>query len=870
MALCYLYDEKDISRFSESITSPKAKELVTLSGEKILLPQTFIVLAEVSRFFRENKKSPTGFLEQLGLYMNRLESDCGKGLGDPDNPIVMTLRSAFTYSIKGIGITATTLPKLAERYGKGSVFFLYTNFLREFSTLVLGVSGVDFPDLQSMPAQEDKIALLEKMPLPDFLHLAGEYKGRISENAGIPFPEDPKDQLLMALKSLMSCSEEGLEEDLVIQEMVLATFSGKSVEGTFYTRNPFTGERDVYGIYRGPDRAKMDIKGEPDSPENLENRLPDVYMKIDSYSMTLENLYKDIMVIEFVTSEEGELYVINVTTAPKTARASVFSAVELYKSGLISDLRAIHVVKARDLESLMHPSLDEEGRKELHAFDTTGVAGSPGATTGGVFFSMHDALEFHAMAKDEDTNIVLVVNDLLIDDHGGLGVISGLVTKASGIASHGAVMARSKGIPCIAGFRDLNIDLEGKQMTLDGKIVRQGEQVTLEVTDRGRLFLGRGRLTRLSSGDGLLEKYASIMSEVQEREGVVTKIMVNINNAEDAQRGLDFGADGVGLLRTENLFISEERINLMREFLFLKEGKRKKEILETIALQVEDYAEVFRVMGKRPVVVRLMDMPLNDLMPSSQREVDSLVASFPHIPEERIRSAVKDHKENNPIFGLRGCRLAVLDEGLYFMQARAIISAAYKVAQEGTRPKVHIMAPLVIGPKEFSRIREIVLSAEERAYEHYAGASKDRIRIEIGAMIELPAAVLSADKIAVWADFFSFGTNDLSQATYGISREDMGRFVPGYLEKGIIDMDPFSSLGEEVRELIKIAVHKGRFTRPTVMFGVCGEQAADADTISFALENGIDYLSCSPYRVLPARLRLLKCYLAGKKGAHKG
>lgn len=866
MHFCNLNNTHDVLENQEKLTHIRIRDIVELKKREMPLPNTLILFYSSAQSYDRERKYPRGFHKEFDFYLQNLEKDCGKILGDPRRPLLLNVSTDVGGEVTGLGFSDRTLPALVKKHGKIKTYTHYIQFLHEFSTVVFQAPFIDFYAFIFGEHPGQQTEFLASISVEDFLGHVSRYRENISTITNQESPQDPRELLLLTLNRMMINVCQGIEEDICIQEMILPVQSGKSLEGIFYSRNPYTGRKDFYGVYNRLDHAKYHISNiHHPHAETLENKFPEIFNRLNSYRAVLEDYYKNIMEMTFVTDREGNAYLIKINKAPKTARASVQSNIDFYKAGIINAREAIEKVSPDEIETLCHVTLDPESKEKLHAFKQTGSPGAPGATTGKLFVNIADVREYFKTAEEKNgnTNIILAIYDLTIDNHWVIDMISGLITQTSGMSSHGAVMARSKGIPCIVGFTDMQIDTKAKQVLLQDKNLNQGDDITIEVVDKGYLYQGKGELVSISGEEKIFKEYRDLLIDFQRKENIDLKVMVNINNAEDAAKGLRFGAEGVGLCRTENFFVSEDRLLMLRELLFSSKEKSRRIIHEKIySLQVQDYYDIFKVMQDKPVVIRLMDIPLHEIMPNSQEEIDRL---RPFISEDHFNETLLSYRENNPMFGLRGCRYGLINEELYPMQVSAIITAAYQFKRSGGNPNLFILIPLVMKAKEFIDLKQRISDTEAHIRNHLKITENEKIQFSVGVMIELPSAALSADRIALHADFFSFGTNDLTQATYGISRNDMGRFMPFYLKSRIFENNPFSRLDDEVRELIEIAVKKGRGVRPDMMFSLCGEQGGESGSLLFVLKTGINSVSVSPYRILPTRLRLIHQFLKSQR-----
>jgi pyruvate,orthophosphate dikinase len=865
MYFCDLNDNKDISKHKEKFKDSRNRDLLELRNKKLLIPNTLILFNSSAKYYYQQHKYPEGFEKEFDSYIKTFEKKCNKRLDDPDKPLILNVCTDVGGKVTGIGFSNHTLHKLVDNHGRKKAYIHYVQLLHDFSNIILKAPFIDFYSFINSEQRYSDNEFLTDISEKDFLEYVKQYKEKISSIINKEFPDDPFEILNLTIDSLMINVCENIQEDIYIQEMILPVYSEKSFEGIFYTRNPYTGNRDVYGVYNKLDNIKYPVTNtqEPHD-EALEKKFPQIFDKLKSYGIILEKYFKDIIEVTFVTTADGGLYLLQTNKASKTARASLKSRIELYEDKIINATEVIEGISPDEIETLCHVTLDRESKRKMYRFKQTGIPGAPGAATGKLFLNVNDVREYYNSKKEVNKNIILAIDDLTIDDHWVIHLISGLITRTSGMSSHGAIMARSRGIPCIVGL-NMQINLNDKQLIVEDKSLDQGDDITIEVTDKGYLYQGIGKLVSMSYKDDMLKEFCNLLLDFQKKERIDINVMININNAEDAEKGLNFGADGVGLCRTENFFISEDRLLLLRQFLFTHDKEKRQIINEKIySLQVSDYYNILKIIKDKPFVIRLMDVPLNEIMPNSKEEIHELKQALPFISDDEIHKTAFASHENNPMFGLRGCRYGLINEELYIIQISAILSAVYQFKNNDKNPNVFILIPLVMNAKEFLILKNIIIDTKEKINNNFK-LSQDGISVKVGAMIELPSAALSADKIAAYADFFSFGTNDLTQAVYGISRNDAGRYMPFYLKNNIINYDPFSRLDDEVCELIRIAVKKGRQIQPDIMFSICGEQGGEANSLLFALKTKINSVSVSPYRILPTRLRLIHQYLKDKQ-----
>lgn len=852
------------------------KEYLEVCGEGSLAKVTRLLDAKIpippkayvtSSFLKDaDKKLPEAFFKELGTVISRFERLTHTSFGGKEKPLLMTVEGDFCGTVRNIGVGTQSLRGLVHQYGPGTAYTLYVDFLESYSTLVLNCPHIDFRKTFEIKAdREGGAGGLAKLSEDQFLKHVGQYQNLVSQKIGRPFNDSPERQLLATLIRCAKAAKEAGDDEIFLSVQFHRTTFGQSIQGVAYTRNPFTGKADLYGVYQPAESNKKLPLENPDetTPDGtaLRERNPAVFAQIKRYLPEIEGAYRDVVEAEFVADEDGHLYFVAFDKANTTAKATVVAATDLNLAGKIDDVTAIARIKPADIEVLLHPTLDDASRAKLEDLGSKGVTAAPGTAVGHIYFRMEDAMEHYKSAakKKKDPRVILIANELLISDTPGLGIISGLVTLASGIASHAAVMARANGIPCIVGYKGLEFDPKGTFMTVNGKKFKAGAFLTLEAGEEGRLYLGQGKLHNLSFKEGVVRDVANLVGRVLKANRVPMEVRVNINNAKDAETGIGFGADGVGLCRTENMFMEAAALREIRNIVFTGDASKCGESFRILEeTQYQDFKRIFEVMQDRTVNIRLMDLPLHDFVPQTEKDLKALSSQLSHLGIEHIRQAADNLREHNPMLGLRACRFGLIQPEVYDMQIRAIVRAAYAV-HEHMKCNVNpgIMFPLVVTDAELTRLRDRVIGIEEKVREQLKVPYGSKIKFRIGSMIETPAAALTADRLARVGEFFAFGTNDLTQTTLGVSRDDSAHYLPFYLEHQILPSDPFKVLAAPVKELIETAVARGHRVRIDASFGICGEQGGDRATLGFCLDRGLDYVSCSPFRVLPSRLALV-------------
>ena len=852
----------------------KGANLAEMAKLGLPVPPGFTITTEVCTAFYENDRAyPAGLKEQFSDALKALETRTGKVFGDENNPLLVSVRSGARASMPGmmdtvlnLGLNGTTVEGLARLSGdRRFAYDSYRRFIQMYSNVVLGLSHDVFEHILDDFKEQNDFSLDTELSADDWIEIIGQYKRAVQEEHGSPFPESPEDQLWGAIGAVFGSwmsdrailyrklndipKEWGTAVN--VQSMVFGNMGETSATGVAFTRDPSTGGKYFYGEYlinaQGEDvvagirtpapiseERKADLNSTDDS---LEEAMPEVYRQLVEVANTLEQHYRDMQDIEF-TVEQGTLFMLQTRGGKRTAAAALKIAVDMCREGLISQNEAILRLEPGQLDQLLHPTISPDATRDVLV---KGLPASPGAAVGQVVFSSDEAAEL--AAKEE--KVILVRVETSPEDIHGMHASEAIVTSRGGMTSHAAVVARGMGRPCVCGAGSMVIDEKGGVFRVGGREVRKGDIVTVDGSS-GELLLGAVDMVQpdLSGDFGELMAWA---------DGVRTlKVRTNAETPLDVQTASDFGAEGIGLCRTEHMFFDAERIPVVRAMILAETVSGRKEALaKLLPMQRGDFEAIFKIMGDRPCTIRLLDPPLHEFLPHTDEDIAE-VASGTGLPVEQLRLRAAELAESNPMLGHRGCRLGITYPEIYEMQARAIFEAAVAVTKEtGRAPVPEVMIPLVATKRELDLLKDRV-DAMAKAVFSEAGQSVDYL---VGTMIELPRAALQAGEIAKAGEFFSFGTNDLTQTALGISRDDAGRFLKIYEEKGIYEKDPFVTLDQEgVGELVKIAASRGRATRPDIKLGICGEHGGDPASVMFCHEIGLDYVSCSPYRVPIARL----------------
>ncbi len=778
-------------------------------------------------------------------------------------------------TVLNLGLNDETVEGLATLTGdRRFALDCYRRFITMYSNVVLNVSHHSFEDI--LDDHKDRLGVTVDTDITDkdWTKIVADYKAMVKSELGHDFPQDPKAQLWGAVKAVFSSwmndrakfyrKMHDIPEDwgtaVNIQSMVFGNMGQTSATGVAFTRNPSNGESDLYGEFllnaqgedvvagiRTPQALTKKAREEMgERALSMEESLPEVFTQFKSTVDTLENHYRDVQDVEF-TVEQGKLYMLQTRNAKRTSKAALKIAVDMAKEGLITPEEALMRIDASALDQLLHPMLDPKAEKMVIA---RGLPASPGAASGKIVFTADDAVRFAAAGED----VILVRDETSPEDIHGMHAAKAIVTARGGMTSHAAVVARGMGRPCVSGAGEMSIYTERGEFVSRGQTFKHGEIITLDGSS-GEIMKGAIRMIEPEFS----EDFHQIMKWADEYKTLA--IRTNAETPADARTAIGFGAEGIGLCRTEHMFFDDERISAVREMILADDEAGRRKALEKIQpMQKKDFAELFQIMDGLPVTIRLLDPPLHEFLPHTAEDMKA-VAEASGVGEEKLYKRTKELSETNPMLGWRGCRLGVTFPEIYESQLRAIFEAAVEVAAGGGNPKPEIMHPLVATREEMAYLTTMTHAI---AREVFAAKGKT-VAYMVGTMIELPRAALLADKLAETAEFFSFGTNDLTQTTFGISRDDSGRFLNPYIEKGIFEKDPFVSLDQEgVGTLIKIAAEKGKKQRPDIKMGICGEHGGDPASIAFCHGAGLAYVSCSPYRVPVARLAAAQAAITAK------
>jgi len=837
----------------------KGAGLAEMARIGVPVPPGFTITTEVCRLYLSGQGDPQDLREQVAAAVRRLETVTEKTFVGGDNPLLVSVRSGARFSMPGmmdtilnLGLNDTTVHALAaaarnERFAWDS----YRRFVQMYGGVVLGVSAARFEERIEAKKRDRGVKHDTELDAADLRALTADFKDAVQTHTGEPFPQDPQDQLWGAIHAVFKSWDtprarayrkiNAIPDDLGtavnVCSMVFGNMGDDSATGVCFTRDPSTGEREFYGEFLVNAQGEDVVAGirDPLPIARMRAVMPGAYAELLRAQAKLENHFRDAQDLEF-TVERGLLYMLQTRTAKRTGRAAVRMAVEMVDEGLISIDEAVLRVEPAQLDQLLHPTIDPDARVRVL---TTALPASPGAVSGKVVFNPDVAAE-----QGLHEQVILVRRETSPEDFHGMVVAQGILTGRGGMTSHAAVVARGMGKCCVAGAGDIEMDEARGRFTVGGVTVHEGEWITLDGST-GRVILGQVPTVEPEPG----AHFQRLMEWADQFRTL--KVRTNADTPHDSGVARKFGAEGIGLCRTEHMFFEGDRIDAVREMI-LAGNPTGRAVAEAklLPMQRADFEGIFRAMDGLPVTIRLLDPPLHEFLPHGDSEIKHLSRKT-GVPASVLRARVEAHQEANPMLGHRGCRLGITYPDITWMQAQAIFEAAVNVVREGVTVCPEIMVPLVATAEELKRQRAVIDQVAEEVFDH-AGV---RVSYLVGTMIELPRAALTADEIAREAQFFSFGTNDLTQTTFGLSRDDAGRFLPAYVEQGVIPDDPFQTLDTGgVGKLVELACRLGRGVKGDLKLGICGEHGGDPRSIEFFHAAGLNYVSCSPYRVPIARL----------------
>ncbi|KWT82775.1 pyruvate, phosphate dikinase [Candidatus Magnetominusculus xianensis] len=852
----------------------KGAGLAEMTKLGIPVPPGFTITTETCNdYFNNNSQYPEGMWDEVLTNMKMVEDLMGLKFGDAEKPLLVSVRSGAKFSMPGmmdtvlnLGLTDSTIEGVIKRSNNEKFAYdAYRRFITMFASIVMGVDRMEFEHVLDKKKEKTKVKYDSELSADALKELVKEFKALYKKKVNQDFPQDPMEQLKLAINAVFGSwfgeraktyrKLNGIADDLGtavnVCTMVFGNMGDTSGTGVAFTRDPSTGEHKFYG------ECLINAQGEdvvagirtPMKVEELEKPMPDAYKHLMEIYQSLEKHYKDMLDLEF-TIEDGKLYMLQVRVGKRTAAAALKIAMDMVDEGMIDKKTAILRVEPQQLDQFLHPMIDPKAKLKKLA---KGLPASPGAAVGKAVFTAKEAEEW----AEKGEKVLLIRLETSPEDIGGMHAAKGILTARGGMTSHAAVVARGMGKPCVAGCGDLVIDAKKKTCTVKEDVIKEGDWVTINGST-GEIILGETKLIEPSiTGD-----FAKFMDWVDEFKDM--GVRANADTPHDAEVALKFGAEGIGLCRTEHMFFEEDRIKAVREMILADdEAGRRKALAKILPMQKKDFKGIFKVMKGKPVTIRLLDPPLHEFLPHADKELNALAKEM-GVAASKLKERNELLHEFNPMLGHRGCRLGVTYPEIYEIQVQAIMEAACELQKEGVSVIPEIMIPLVALTAEFTKMKDMTVKICNDVMEK----AKVKVEYMVGTMIELPRAAIVADKIVeAGAEFFSFGTNDLTQTTFGLSRDDAGRFLPFYVDHKILPEDPFVSIDiDGVGELIKMGISKGRSAKDKLKVGICGEHGGEAKSVEFCYNAGMNYVSCSPYRVPLARLAAAHSMLK-KKGS---
>ena len=874
MSVKYVYSFNEGSKEMKSLLGGKGANLAEMTKIGLPVPPGFTITTQACNDYYENNKTiKQEIIDQIEEKLSSLEKDLNKQLGSEENPLLVSVRSGAVISMPGmmdtilnLGLNDKTVIALAkatnnERFAYDS----YRRFIQMFSDVAMEVPKYKFENVLDNYKEENNFKFDTDLTCEHLKSIVEEYKAIYKKEVGEDFPQDPKKQLMLAVEAVfkswnnpraivyrrLNDIDNNLGTAVNIQSMVFGNMGDTSGTGVAFTRDPGTGENKLLGEYLINAQGEDVVAGirTPQPIDTLKEVMPEIYKQFIDTVKTLEHHYKDMQDVEF-TIENGRLFFLQTRNGKRTAASAINVAVDLVEEGLITKEEAIMRIEPKQLDQLLHPKFEDKALKEATVL-TKGLPASPGAGSGKIYFSAEDALE----ASKTGEKVILVRQETSPEDIEGMVCSEGILTARGGMTSHAAVVARGMGKCCVAGCGEIKVDEAAKEVRKDDLVLKEGDFISLDgstgIVDLGDVAKSKAAMT------GNFEK---LMNWVDETRNM--KVRTNADNPRDAKAAVDFGAEGIGLCRTEHMFFDEDRIPAVRKMILSNTVEDRVEALDKLLpMQQQDFVDIYKVMGDRPVNIRLLDPPLHEFLPHDDETINELAKDM-NIPAKEIRKRIVDLSEFNPMLGHRGCRLAVTYPEIAVMQTKAIINAAIEVNKYGLNVQPEIMIPLVGAINEFRNVKNTIVETANKIIEE----NNVDLKYTVGTMIEIPRACLIADEIAREADFFSFGTNDLTQMTFGYSRDDAGKFLNEYVDKEILEKDPFQTLDQDgVGKLVKMAATLARQEKgDNIKLGICGEHGGDPSSVEFCYKTGLNYVSCSPYRIPIARLAAAQATIKNK------
>lgn len=863
MSKKFVYSFDEGNKDMRGLLGGKGANLAEMTTIGLPVPQGFTITTEACNDYYENDlKIKDEIIAQIDEKLAQLESEQGKKLGSDSNPLLVSVRSGAVFSMPGmmdtilnLGLNDSSVRGLVdatknERFSYDS----YRRFIQMFSDVAMEVPKYKFENVLDRVKEEKGYNFDTDLTTEDLKAIVEEFKEIYKKEVGEEFPQEPKKQLMLAIEAVfrswnnpraivyrkLNDISHNLGTAVNIQSMVFGNMGPTSGTGVAFTRNPSTGENRLFGEYLINAQGEDVVAGirTPQSIDTLKTEMPEIYDQFVKVTQILEGHYRDMQDIEF-TIENGKLFILQTRNGKRTAKAAINVVVDLVNDGTITKEEAIMRIEPNQLDQLLHPAFDSKAIKEAKQI-AKGLPASPGAACGRVYFFADDVVE-HTKSGEKT---LLVRQETSPEDIEGMVSAEGILTARGGMTSHAAVVARGMGKCCVAGCGELRVDEQNREIRAKDLVIKEGDYISIDGST-GNVYLGEVEMTSAEVGGN----FATFMNWVDEIRDMMVR--TNADNPRDAKKAIEFGAEGIGLCRTEHMFFEEDRIPAVREMILSDSVEAREAALDKLLpFQREDFHNIFKAMEGRPCNIRLLDPPLHEFLPSEDSAIEELAKQMNVRPSE-LKKRVVDLEEFNPMLGHRGCRLAVTFPEICVMQSRAIAQGAVLAIKDGVEVKPEIMVPLVGTVKELSMLRPIIEETVNEEMEK-AGVKFD---YTVGTMIEIPRACVVADEIAEVADFFSFGTNDLTQMGFGYSRDDAGKFLGEYVDKGILEKDPFQVLDQDgIGKLVKMAAKLGRETKPELKLGICGEHGGEPSSVEFLYNLGLNYVSCSPFRVPIARL----------------
>lgn len=860
----YVYSFKEGKKEMKDLLGGKGANLAEMTNIGLPVPPGFTITTSACiEFYEGNKDLWENLLDQVKTYLKKLEEELGKSFSSEENPLLVSVRSGAVISMPGmmdtilnLGLNDISVEGLAKSTGNERFAYdSYRRFIQMFSDVAMEIPKVRFDHLLEKMKEEKGVELDTELDGKDLKILVNKYKEVYLEEMKEEFPQDPMKQLELAIKAVFKSWSnpraviyrklhnipDSLGTAVNVQSMVYGNMGETSGTGVAFTRNPATGENKIFGEYLINAQGEDVVAGirTPNHISELKDMMPEIYDEFIKYTHILEEHYKDMQDIEF-TIENKKLYILQTRNGKRTTQAAIKIATDLVKEGLIGKEEAILRVNPNDLNQLLHPNFDQK-KLESSQVIAKGLAASPGAASGKVYFNAQDIVE----ANQRGEKSILVRLETSPEDIEGMVLSEGILTARGGMTSHAAVVARGMGKCCVAGCSEIRVDEENKIIRTQDLTIKEGDYISLDGST-GIVYLGEIEKVQPS----LSGSFGEFMSWVDEIR--IMKVRTNADTPKDAAQALEFGAEGIGLCRTEHMFFDSERIGSVRRMIVANSLRERKSALdELLPVQRKDFYEIYKVMEGRPVTVRLLDPPLHEFIPNKEEDIKNLAESM-GIEYQDLVDRIEELKEFNPMLGHRGCRLAVTYPEIYRMQVRAIIEAAIDIKEEGFEEIYpEIMIPLVGHIEELKYVKNQLLEEINLVFEERG----NKVNYMIGTMLEVPRAAITSDEIATEAEFFSFGTNDLTQMGFGYSRDDASKFLDEYMNKGIFKESPFEAIDRKgIGKLMEISIELGKKTRPDIKLGICGEHGGEPSSVEFCHSIGLDYVSCSPFRVPIAKL----------------